>query len=371
MSKKDYYEILGIAKNANEQDIKDAYKRLAKKYHPDRNKDKDAETKFKEMKEAYEVLSDQQKRAAYDQHGHTAFEQSGMGGGFHNSSNFSNVFNDVFSDFFGGHQQRTQRGRDLRYTLNLTLEEAVRGASKEIHITTLVHCEHCKGSGAKQGTRPVTCTTCRGVGEVHMQQGFFTIQQTCPRCHGQGQMIKDPCRQCRGQGKVEEPKTFSVKVPAGIDSNDCLRLNGKGEVGEMGAPSGDLYVQIHVDRHHIFERSKNNLYCKVPINFTTAALGGEIEVPTLDGAIKLKIPPETQTGQCFRIPNKGIKPEKKTPGDLFCTVFIETPVRLNEKQKKLLRDLDQSFCETSSKKNTPETKKFLESMKKFFDNLTH
>lgn len=371
MSKKDCYDILGVSKNANEQDIKKAYKRLAIKYHPDRNPDKDAEKKFKEVKEAYEILSDEQKRATYDQHGHAAFEQGGMGGGFHSSSHFSDVFGDVFSDIFGRHQQRTQPGRDLSYNLSLTFEEAVRGVSKKIHISTLVHCDHCTGSGARPGSQSVTCKSCRGVGEVYVQQGFITIQQTCPHCHGRGQMIKNPCPECRGQGVVKKPKTLSVKIPAGIESNECLRLNGGGDVGEAGAPTGDLYIQINVKPHHIFERSKNNLYCKVPINFTTAALGGEVEVPTLDGSIKLKIPQGTQSGQCFRVPGKGIKPEKKSQGDLFCNLFVETPVNLNEKQKKLLRDLDQSFCETSSKKNTPQTKKFLDGMKNFFDNLTH
>ncbi|MGL5187298.1 MAG: molecular chaperone DnaJ, partial [Plesiomonas shigelloides] len=312
MAKRDYYEILGVSREADEREIKKAYKRLAMKYHPDRNQgDKESEDRFKEIKEAYEILTDAQKKAAYDQYGHAAFEQGGMGGagGFGGGADFSDIFGDVFGDIFGGgrRSQRASRGADLRYTMELTLEEAVRGVTKEIKVPTMVACDVCDGSGAKAGTKATTCPTCHGAGQVQMRQGFFAVQQTCPTCHGRGQIIQDPCNKCHGEGRVQKTKTLSVKIPAGVDTGDRIRLSGEGEAGEFGAPAGDLYVQVHVKDHPIFKREDNNLYCEVPISFTMAALGGEVEVPTLDGRVNLKIPAETQTGRMFRMRGKGVK----------------------------------------------------------------
>ncbi|MCC8463321.1 molecular chaperone DnaJ [Photorhabdus bodei] len=375
MAKRDYYEVLGVSKTANEKEIKKAYKRLAMKYHPDRNQgDKEAESQFKEVKEAYEILTDDQKRAAYDQYGHAAFEQGGMGGGgFSSGADFSDIFGDVFGDIFGGgrRQQRPSRGADLRYSMELTLEEAVRGVTKEIRIPTLETCDVCHGSGAKAGTSPVTCSTCQGAGQVHMRQGFFTVQQPCPHCHGRGQIIKDSCHKCHGHGRVERYKTLSVKIPAGVDTGDRVRLSGEGEAGAKGAPAGDLYVQVQVKSHHIFERQESNLYCEVPVNFAMAALGGEIEVPTLDGRVKLKIPAETQTGKMFRMKGKGVKSVRGSiQGDLLCRVVVETPVKLNERQKELLLELGESFGGTGEETNSPRSKSFFDGVKKFFDDLT-
>ncbi len=378
MAKQDYYEILGVSKTADEREIKKAYKRLAMKHHPDRNQgDKESESKFKEIKEAYEILTDAQKRAAYDQYGHAAFEQGGMGGGGGGyggggGADFSDIFGDVFGDIFGGgRRQRASRGSDLRYNMDLTLEEAVRGVTKEIRIPALEECDVCHGSGAKAGSKPVTCSTCHGQGQVQMRQGFFTVQQACPTCQGRGSVIKDPCNKCHGHGRVERAKTLSVKIPAGVDTGDRIRLEGEGEAGEQGAPAGDLYVQVQVKAHKIFEREGNNLYCEVPINFAMAALGGEIEVPTLDGRVKLKIPSETQTGKLFRMRGRGVKSVRGgAQGDLLCRVVVETPVSLNEKQKQLLRDLEESFGGASGEKNSPRSKSFLDGVKKFFDDLT-
>ncbi|MEQ1968004.1 molecular chaperone DnaJ [Xenorhabdus nematophila] len=377
MVKKDYYEVLGVSKTADEKEIKKAYKRLAMKYHPDRNQgDKEAESKFKEIKEAYEILTDAQKRAAYDQYGHAAFEHGGMGGGAGGAgggADFGDIFGDVFGDIFGGgrRQQRASRGSDLRYNMELTLEEAVRGVTKEIRIPTLESCDSCHGSGAKSGTSPETCPTCRGAGQVQMRQGFFAVQQPCPQCHGRGKIIKDPCGKCHGHGRVEKYKTLSVKIPAGVDTGDRIRLGGEGEAGEHGAPAGDLYVQVQVKTHHIFERDGSNLYCEVPINFATAALGGEIEVPTLDGRVSLKIPAETQTAKLFRMKGKGVKSVRGgAQGDLLCRVVVETPVKLNEEQKELMRKLGESFGGKSGENNSPRSKSFLDGVKKFFDDLT-
>lgn len=364
MAKRDFYEVLGLEKNASEKDIKRAYKRLAMKYHPDRNQgNKDeSEVKFKEIKEAYEVLSDDQKRAAYDQYGHAAFEQGGMGGGgFGGGADFSDIFGDVFGDIFGGgrRQQRPSRGSDLQYNMELTLEEAVRGVTKEIRIPTLETCDVCHGNGAKPGTSADTCSTCHGMGQVHMRQGFFSVQQPCPTCHGRGKVIKDPCNKCHGHGRVERYKTLSVKIPAGVDTGDRVRLSGEGEAGENGAPSGDLFVQVHVLPHNIFERDGNNLHCEVPINFADAALGGEIEVPTLDGRVKLKIPAETQTGKIFRMKGKGVKSVRGgLQGDLMCHIVVETPVKLNEKQKALLQEFGESLGGKGGEKNSPRSKSF-------------
>ncbi|MBK5071890.1 molecular chaperone DnaJ [Budviciaceae bacterium CWB-B4] len=377
MAKKDYYEVLGVGRDADEREIKKAYKRLAMKHHPDRNQgDKESEEKFKEIKEAYEILTDAQKKAAYDQYGHAAFEQGGMGGGgfgggFSGGGDFNDIFGDVFGDIFGGRRQRASRGSDLQYTMTLTLEEAVRGVAKEIRIPTLAECDVCHGSGAKAGTSSTTCSTCHGAGQVQMRQGFFAVQQTCPTCHGRGKIIKDPCNKCHGQGRVEKTKTLSVKIPAGVDTGDRIRLSGEGEAGENGAPAGDLYVQVQVKQHPIFERDGNNLYCEVPINFAMAALGGEIEVPTLDGRVNLKVPAETQTGKLFRMRGKGVKSVRGgSQGDLLCRVVVETPVKLNEKQKQLLRELEESLGGEKGAKNSPRSKSFFDGVKKFFDDLT-
>ena len=379
MSKRDYYEVLGVQKNASEAEIKKAFKRLAMKHHPDRNQDNQeaAEVKFKEGKEAYDILSDSQKRAAYDQFGHAGVDQSaGMGGGAGAGGSFSDVFGDVFGDIFGGGGgggghggQRVYRGADLRYNLTLDLEEAVRGTSVNIRVPTFVSCEPCGGSGAKKGTKPTTCTTCGGHGQVRMQQGFFSLQQTCPRCHGNGKMISDPCTSCNGQGRVEKNKTLSVKVPAGVDNGDRIRLSGEGEAGENGGPTGDLYVQISVREHKIFERDGSDLFCEVPIDITAASLGGELDVPTLNGRVKLKIPAETQTGKMFRLRGKGVKSVRSSStGDLMCKVTIETPVNLTKQQKALLEEFDKSLKE-DKKSHSPKASSWLSGVKKFFDDM--
>ncbi|MGL5250713.1 MAG: molecular chaperone DnaJ [Enterovibrio sp.] len=379
MSKRDFYEVLGVSRNADDREIKKAYKRLAMKYHPDRNLGDDTTAeKFKEVKLAYEVLIDQQKRAAYDQYGHAAFEHGGGGGG--GGANFSDIFGDafgdVFSDLFGGGrrggQPRAQRGADLRYNMELSLEEAVRGVTKEINVPTYICCDSCKGSGAKAGTSPQNCATCHGHGKVRMQQGFFAVEQTCPTCHGRGKIIKDPCEKCYGNGRVQTNKVLSVKIPAGVDTGDRIRLSGEGEAGEQGAPAGDLYVQMHVREHAIFTRDGNNLYCEVPVSFTMAALGGDVEVPTLDGPVKLKIPSETQTGRMFRVRGKGIQSVRGgAVGDLICKVVTETPVNLSNKQKELLRQLEASFEGSAANKHKPKSQGFLAGVKKFIDDLTH
>jgi molecular chaperone DnaJ len=373
MSKCDYYETLGVSKSADEREIKKAYKRLAMKYHPDRNQnDKNVETKFKLVKEAYEVLINSQKRAAYDQYGHSAFEQNNMGGNNPNSgTEFSDVFGDVFGDIFGGRRQRNVRGSDLRYDMELSLEEAVRGITKEIRITTLQACDRCSGKGTTKGYHEQSCSTCNGSGQVQMRQGFFAVQQTCPSCNGRGEMIKNPCKSCRGSGRIEGSKVLSVKIPAGIDTGDRIRLNGEGEVGERGSPSGDLYVQISVKQHSIFKREENSLYCEVPISFVMAALGGDVEVPALDGRVKLKIPSETQTGRLFRIRGKGVKSVRSASlGDLLCRVVVETPVNLSDRQKILLSDLGKSFGGLDYERNSPRSKNFFDGVRKFFDELT-
>lgn len=380
MSKKDYYEVLGVGKDSSDREIKKAYKRLAMKYHPDRNEgDKASEERFKEIKEAYEVLSDAQKKAAYDQYGHAAFDQmrGGGAGGFGGGADFGDIFGDMFGDIFGGgrggaRRRGPQRGADLRYNMELSLEEAVRGVSKEIKVPTWVHCDTCKGSGAKSGTQPETCATCHGTGQVQIQQGFFAVQQTCPHCQGKGKIIKQPCGSCRGAGRVQKSKTLSVKIPAGVDTGDRIRLSGEGEAGETGAPAGDLYVQVHVKEHPIFVREGNNLYCEVPISFTQAALGGDVNVPTLDGRVKLRIPEETQTGRMFRMRGKGVKSVRGgTVGDLMCRVIVETPVKLDEQQKVLLRDLENSLGGKSPEHHTPKATGFFDGVKKFFEDLSN
>ncbi len=374
MSKRDYYEILGASRDASDADIKKAYRRLAMKHHPDRNtgESEEAEEKFKEAKEAYEVLSDANKRAAYDQYGHAGVDPSMGGRPGAGAGGFEDVFGDVFGDIFGGggrRGQRVHRGSDLQYNLELTLEEAVFGTEVKIRVPTLVACKTCSGSGAKKGTSATTCTTCGGAGQVRMQQGFFAVQQTCPQCRGKGQMISDPCTDCHGQGRKQEQKTLSVKVPAGVDTGDRIRLANEGEAGEQGAPNGDLYVQMHVKPHAIFTRDDNDLFCEMPISLVTASLGGEIEVPTLNGKIRLKIPPETQTGKSFRMRSKGVKPVRGgATGDLLCRVNVETPVKLSNKQKDLLKEFEKSIQE-DGKHHSPQHASWGERMKKFFDDL--
>ncbi|RRQ20733.1 molecular chaperone DnaJ [Thiohalobacter thiocyanaticus] len=381
MAKQDFYEILGVQKNASEADIKKAYRRMAQKYHPDRNPDdEEALNRFKEVKEAYEVLSDARKRAAYDQFGHAGVDPSmggGPGGGFGGGgASFSDIFGDVFGDIFGAGAgrgpggQRVYRGADLRYNLDLSLEEAVAGTTVKIRVPTMVSCTVCGGNGAKPGSKPETCTTCGGVGQVRMQQGFFSVQQTCPRCHGSGSIVSDPCAACQGHGRVQENKTLSVKVPPGVDTGDRIRLAGEGEAGENGGPPGDLYVQIRVKEHPIFTRDDNNLFCEVPIPFVAAALGGELEVPTLEGKVKLKIPAETQSGKLFRLRGKGVKPVRGGPvGDLLCRVMVETPVNLNEKQKQMLRDFESTMDEKGGSHHNPQSHSWLDGVKKFFEGI--
>ena len=371
MSKRDLYEVLGVDRSVSGPDLKKAYRRLAMKYHPDRNPgDKKAEEKFKELSTAYEVLSDKSKRAAYDQYGHAGVD-SQMGGGASgfSSANFSDVFGDVFGDFFGGGRSSSrsgeERGSDLQYTLNLDLEEAVKGTTVKIRVPTLVACKKCDGSGAKPGTKPTTCSTCGGMGQVRMQQGFFSVQQTCPKCHGKGKMISDPCLSCHGQGRVEEDKTLSVKVPAGVDNGDRIRLTGEGEVGVAGGAPGDLYVIVNVRDHDIFQRDGKNLYCDVPISFVDAALGGDIEVPTLDGRVKLKIPEGAQSGKLFRLRSKGVTPIRGgSAGDLMCRVMVETPVKLSKKQKELLEEFRGTLKGNNS--HSPKASGWFEGMKRFF-----
>ena len=375
MSKRDYYEVLGVEKGASEAELKKAYRRLAMKFHPDRNPDDEkAEEKFKEATEAYEVLTDANKRAAYDQYGHAGVDPNmGAGGGGFGGGNFSDIFGDVFGDIFGGGgrggRSSVQRGSDLRYTLELDLEEAVRGTSVTIRVPTLVACETCDGSGAKKGTTPVTCTTCGGHGQVRMQQGFFSVQQTCPRCHGTGKMITDPCNDCHGEGRVEKQKNLSVKVPAGVDTGDRIRLAGEGEAGVNGGPAGDLYVVVSVREHKIFQRDGKNLYCEVPISFVDAALGGELEVPTLDGRVKLKIPEGAQTGKLFRLRGKGVTPVRGgSPGDLLCRVVVETPVNLTKRQRELLEELRQTL-EAEGSSQSPRAKSWFDGVKNFFEDM--
>lgn len=376
MSKRDYYEVLGVARDASDRDIKKAFRRMAMKYHPDRNPDdKQAEESFKEVNEAYEVLSDNQKKAAYDRYGHDAVNGQGGFGGGGADGGFGDIFGDVFGDIFGGggggrRRSSVQRGADLRYSMDMSLEDAVRGLETTIKVPTLVGCETCNGSGAKPGTQPTTCGTCGGVGQVRMQQGFFSVQQTCPACHGEGKIVSDPCTDCHGHGRKERTKTLSVKIPAGVDTGDRIRLSGEGEAGTNGGPSGDLYVQVNVLDHPIFDRDGKHLYCEVPISFVDAALGGELEVPTLDGRVKLKVPAETQTGKLFRLRNKGITPVRGgSTGDLLVRAVVETPVKLNSRQKELLKEFQQEM-DQGKDKHSPKKSGFFDSVKKFFEDVT-
>jgi molecular chaperone DnaJ len=376
MSKRDYYEVLGVSKDTDEKDVKKAYRRVAMKYHPDRNPDDpDADDKFKEATEAYNVLTDAEKRAAYNRFGHAGVDPSmgGGAGGFGGGGNFSDIFGDVFGDIFGGGggggRGGPQRGSDLRYTLDISLEDAVKGTTVEIRVPSLSACEKCDGSGAKKGSSPTTCGTCGGAGQVRMQQGLFQVQQACPNCRGRGKTISDPCKTCHGQGRVEKTRTLSVKVPPGVDTGDRIRLSGEGEAGPDGGPSGDLFVQMSVRQHSIFERDGKNLYCEVPITFVAASLGGELEVPTLDGRVKLKIPAETQTGKLFRLRGKGVKPVRGgSVGDLLCRAVVETPVNLNKEQKALLEQFQESLGEGGHAQSPRQTSWF-EGVKSFFDDM--
>ncbi|MDH7944070.1 molecular chaperone DnaJ [Pseudohongiella sp. SYSU M77423] len=372
MSKKDYYEVLGVARDASEADIKKAYRRVAMKHHPDRNSgNKESEELFKQANEAFEVLSDPDKRARYDQYGHAGVNQQG---GAHGAGDFGDIFSDIFGDIFGGGgragggRSGVRKGSDLRYNLELNLEDAVKGTTVKIRIPTAVTCDSCDGTGAKKGSAPVDCSTCNGLGQVRMQQGFFSVQQTCPRCHGSGKQIKDPCNSCHGRGQVEEQKTLSVKVPAGVDEGDRIRLTGEGQAGVNGGPPGDLYVQIHMRPHKIFVREGRDLHCEIPISFVDAALGGELEVPTLDGRVKLKIPAETQTGKLFRLRGKGVSSVRGGgPGDLLCRVVVETPVKLTRRQKELLQEF-QTIGDTEGQQSPKKTSWF-DGVKKFVDDL--
>jgi molecular chaperone DnaJ len=375
MAKRDYYEVLGAQKGADEADLKKAYRRLAMKYHPDRNPDDpDAEARFKEAKEAYEVLSDPQKRQAYDQFGHAGVDAAaqGGGGGYAGGDAFSDLFGDVFGDIFGGGRRSRSsvfRGADLRYNLNLDLEQAVFGDTLNIDIPTQVECDRCKGVGAEPGTKPTSCSTCGGAGQVRMQQGFFSIQQTCPACKGAGTAIDDPCRECQGRGRVQQVRTLAVKVPAGVDNGDRIRLSGEGEAGRNGGPAGDLYVDIAVKPHPIFERDGRDLHCEVPISFATAALGGAVTVPTLDGQVVLKIPTESQSGRVFRLRGKGVTSVRGGgPGDLFCRAQVETPVKLTAAQRELLKEFDASVEEGGSR-HSPRARSWLDGVKRFFENM--
>ena len=376
MSKQDYYQTLGLQKNSSDAEIKKAYRKLAMKYHPDRNPDdKTAEIKFKEAKEAYEVLSDNQKRAAYDQFGHAGVNnQAGMGGGFNPGDAFNDIFGDMFGDIFGNargqrRQSSAQRGADLRYELDLDLEQAVFGETIKINIPSLIGCDTCAGSGAKKGTQATRCLRCEGRGSVRVQQGFFTLQQTCPECRGAGQTIKDPCIDCSGSGRVQKERTISIKIPPGVDQDDRIRLSSEGEAGMKGGPPGDLYVDVNIKSHPIFKREGSNLFCEVPISFTKAALGGTVEVPTIDGAVNLTIPTETQSGEVFRLRGKGVQSYRdRVLGDLFCNIQIETPVNLNTDQKNILKSFEESISK-SKKEHRPNKNKWTESVKNFFNRL--
>ncbi len=375
MAKRDYYEVLGVKRDASEADLKKAYRRLAMKFHPDRNPDDAAsEESFKEAKEAFEVLSDQRKRAAYDQFGHAGVDPSATGaGGFGGAGGFSDIFDSVFGDIFGGgggrQSNRAYRGSDLRYDLELSLEDAVRGTEVKIRVPTVIKCEVCEGSGSRSRASPDTCGTCHGAGQVRMQQGFFSVQQTCPSCRGKGKTVRDPCGACGGSGKGRGHKTISVKVPGGVDSGDRIRLGGEGETGQNGGPAGDLYVNVVVREHNIFTREGNDLYSEVPIDFVSATLGGEIEVPTLEGRVVLKIPAETQSGKMFRLRGKGVRSVRGgAVGDLICRVSVETPVNLSKHQKDLLRAFGDALAE-GTERHTPRATSWLDGVKKFFDDM--
>lgn len=371
MAKRDFYDVLGVPKNANDSDLKKAYRKLAMQFHPDRNpNDKTAEEKFKEVKEAYEVLSDAQKREAYDRFGHAGVDPNAAGGfGGAAAGGFADVFGDIFGDIFGqrgrsGGRSNVFRGADLRYSMEVTLEQAAHGYSTEIRVPSWQRCDNCHGTGAKPGTQPKTCGTCGGQGNVRVQQGFFSIQQTCATCHGTGKVIPDPCTACDGLGRVKKTKTLEVKIPAGIEDGMRIRLAGNGEPGVNGGPPGDLYVEIRLRDHDVFQREGDDLHCEVPISITTAALGGKVRVPTLSGSAEIELAEGTQSGKVFRLRGKGIKGLRGShPGDLYVHVVVETPVRLTERQRKLLRELDDSL---NDPKHSPQSKSWMDRVKDFF-----
>jgi len=373
MSKRCYYEVLSVERSANDEQLKKSFRRLAMKFHPDRNPDAEAQEKFKEAKEAYEILSDGQKRAAYDQHGHAAFEH-GMGGGRGAGFNgdVGDIFGDIFSDIFGGRGggTRARRGSDLRYLIELDLEEAVFGVDKQIEVPTLVECGTCKGNGSADG-KTSTCSTCKGHGRVRMQNGIFSIQQACPHCAGSGKVITNPCRECQGEGRVHDERTLAVKIPAGVDNGDRIRLTGQGEAGPSGTIPGDLYVEVRVREHAIFQRDGDDLHCEIPLRFGQAALGAEIKVPTLEGEAEIKVPAETQTGKVFRLRGKGVKSVRSgRHGDLICRAVVETPVRLTGEQRELLQQFETTFSGANAAKHSPRDSNWLDGVKRFWDRVT-
>ena len=374
MAKRDFYEVLGVNRDASDDDIKKSYRKLAMKWHPDRNPDNPkAEDHFKEAKLAYEILSDPKKRGAYDQFGHAGVDPSAMAGagagaGF---SGFGDVFSDIFGEIFGGAGRTGRssvfRGADLRYNLEIALEQAAKGFETRIRIPTMAECATCHGSGAKPGTQPQTCTTCRGAGQVRVSQGPFSIAQTCPRCHGSGKMITSPCAACSGAGRIKHHKTLQVRIPAGVDEGDRVRLTGEGEPGVNGGPPGDLYVQVHIKPHPMFQRDHDDLHCEMPVSFATAALGGDIEIPTLDGTARIRVPAESQSGKTFRLRGKGIKGVRsESPGDLFCHVVVETPVNLTDRQKELLREFE-TISQGDAALHNPRSKGWFDKVKEFFE----
>lgn len=370
MSKRDYYEVLGVARTATDDELKKAYRRMAMKYHPDRNPgDAEAEASFKEAKEAYEVLSDAGKRRMYDAHGHAAFEggMGGMGGG---GPDINDIFGDIFGNIFGGGGSRgPRRGADIGYVLELDLEEAVAGVERRIEIPTLVECGPCSGSGSEDG-KVEACPTCRGQGQVRMQRGPFMMQQACPHCAGTGKHIVNPCKRCRGAGRVEDEKVLQVKIPAGVDTGDRIRLQGEGEAGPPGTPPGDLLVEVRVREHAIFQRDGDDLHCEVPIRISQAALGDTIRVATLDGEAEIRVPAETQTGKLFRLRGKGVRSVRsRTTGDLYCRILVETPVNLTAEQRKLLEQFEATFSGESARKHSPKSATFVDGIKGFFDRL--
>ena len=377
MSKRDYYEVLGVSRSATEDELKKAYRRCAMKHHPDRNPgDAAAEAAFKECKEAYEVLSDGGKRRMYDQHGHAAFEH-GMGGGnagpgFGGGADMGDIFGDIFGNIFGGGGRGggPRRGADIGYVMELDLEDAVAGVEKRIELPTLAMCDDCDGSGSEDGKRE-TCTTCAGHGQVRMQRGIFTMQQTCPHCAGQGQTIAHPCTTCRGAGRVEDEKVLSVKVPAGVDSGDRIRLTGEGEAGPSGAPPGDLFVEVRVRPHDIFQRDGDDLHCEVPVRISQAALGSTVRVPTLGGEAEIRVPAETQTGKVFRLRDKGVKSVRsRAAGDLYCKVVVETPVNLTAEQRDLLERFEGTFTAENARRHSPRSSTFIDGVKGFWERMT-
>jgi len=373
MSKQCYYDVLGLARNASADEVKGAYRKLAKEHHPDRNPDSNGDHKFKEIAEAYEILKDPDRRAAYDRFGHAAFEHGGGRGGqgFDFSASFTDVFDDLFGEMMGGKRGRRQnRGSDLRYNMEITLEEAYRGKTSEIRVPTLILCESCSGSGAESGTKPETCSTCAGHGKVRANQGFFTIERTCPKCRGQGRVVRHPCRDCNGSGHVQKERTLSVDIPPGVEDGTRIRLSGEGQAGMHGGPNGDLYIFLSLQAHPIFQRDAQDLYCRVPIGFVTAALGGEVEVPTIAGGrVKVTIPDGTQTGHQFKIRGKGMPLLKAQGhvGDLFIEVRVETPVKLTKRQKELLRTFENEAHHGSQ----PESESFFAKMKEFLGGTTN